>query len=119
MKRDRGSTLPLVIGLASLLLATIFTTSELQSFLLQRSRALSDARFAALYIAKQTSGFPPVINLDYSPAVVGELSQAASISVTSSDGRTFTARICHRWQSPFGLHADSLVCDEAKSRVIS
>lgn len=119
MKTDRGSTLPLVIGLASLLLATILTFSELQSLFIHRTRALSDARFAALYIAKQTSGIPPVLNFDYAPAVVGELPDVDSIRVVSEDGKTFTAKVCRVWHSPLGLHPDTLVCDEAKARFIA
>ncbi len=118
MKAERGSTLPLIIGLASLLLATIFTFSELQSLLLLRSRALSDARFAALYIARETAGIPPVIGLDYSTAVLGELVGVSSVNVTSNDGKTFTAKVCLDWNSPLGIHPSSLVCDEAKARVI-
>lgn len=118
MKAERGSTLPLIIGLASLLLATIFMFSELQSLLLLRSRALTDARFAALYIAKETAGFPPVIGLDYSPAVLGELTGVSSVTVTSDDGKTFASTVCLVWKSPLGLRPEALVCDEAKARVI-
>jgi hypothetical protein len=118
VKTDRGSTLPLIIGLASLLLATTFTFSELQSLLLFRSRALTDARFAALYIAKETAGIPPVIGLDYSPAVLGELVGVSSVTVNSNDGKTFTSKVCLVWKSPLGLHPEALICDEAKARVI-
>lgn len=116
---ERGSTLPLIIGLASLLLATILTTSELQSLMLQRNRALSDARFAALYIAKQVAGIPPVPNFDYGSAVLPELPGVGSVSVLSPDGKTFSARVCHVWESPFGIHSDVEICDEAKVRVIA
>jgi hypothetical protein len=118
VKAERGSTLPLIIGLASLLLATTFTFSELQSLLLLRSRALTDARFAALYIARETAGIPPVIGLDYSPAVLGELAGVSSVTVTSNDGKTFASKVCLVWKSPLGLRPEALVCDEAKARVI-
>ena len=119
VKSARGSTLPLVIGLSSLVLATTLTVSELQSLMLQRSRALSEARFAALFIAKQTIGFPPVLGLDYGPAVIAEISDVASVRVVSEDGKTFVATVCRSWKSPFGIHPEVQVCDEAKARVFA
>jgi hypothetical protein len=113
MRNDEGSTLPLVIGLASLLLATVFVTAELQTLLVQRSRALNEARFAALYVAKQTEG------LDYSPAIAGELMGVSSVRVATQDGKTFEAIVCETWKSPFGLRPDTEVCDSAKARAIS
>ncbi len=118
MKLDRGSTLPLVIGLITLLLATIFITTELQTLLIQRANALSEARFAALYVAKQTSKIPPVVGLDYGPAVEGQLVGVSSITVVTQDGKTFEATVCETWHSPLGLHADTEVCDNAKARAI-
>ena len=119
MRNDEGSTLPLVIGFASLLLATVFVTAELQTLLVQRSRALNEARFAALYVAKQTEGFAPVVGLDYSPAIAGELMGVSSVRVTTQDGKTFEAIVCETWKSPFGLRPDTEVCDSAKARAIS
>lgn len=119
VKSARGSTLPLVIGLASLVLTTTITVSELQSLMLQRSRALSDARFAALFIAKETFGVPPVLNFDYGSAVIAEISDVASVSVVSKDGKTFSATVCRSWKSPFGIHPEVEICDEAKARVFA
>jgi hypothetical protein len=119
MKHDKGSTLPLVIGLASLLLATVFLTTELQTLLVQRSRALNEARFAALYVAKQSAGFAPVVGLDYSPSIAGQLLGVSSVRVSTQDGKTFEAIVCETWKSPFGLHAETDVCDSARARVIS
>jgi hypothetical protein len=119
LKNSTGSTLPLIIGLASLVLASTLTITELQSLLLQRSRALSEARFAALFIAKETNGFPPVLNFDYGSAVIGEISDVSSVSVVSSDGKTFTATVCRAWKSPFGIHPELEICDEAKARVFA
>ena len=119
LKSATGSTLPLIIGLAALVLATTLTISELQSLLLQRSRALSEARFAALFISKETTGFPPVVNFDYGSAVLGEISDASSVTVVSSDGKTFTATVCRAWKSPFGIHPEVEICDEAKARVFA
>jgi hypothetical protein len=118
VKSERGSTLPLQIGLAVLLLATVFVVADLQSLMLVRERALSDARFAALYIAKAAAGVAPVVGLDYSTAVIGELPGAQLVHVSTVDGATFEARVCEAWQSPFGLHAPQQICDTAKSRVI-
>lgn len=119
MKSARGSTLPLIIGLASLVLATTLTVSELQSLMLQRSRALSEARFAALFIAKETNGVPPVLNFDYGPAVIPEISDVASVSVVSKDGKTFSATVCRSWKSPFGIHPEVQICDQAMARVFA
>jgi hypothetical protein len=118
VKSERGSTLPLQIGLAVLLLSTIFVVADLQSLLMARERALSEARFASLYIAKQSVGVAPVVGLDYSAAVIDELPSVHNVHVSTSDGVTFEARVCEEWNSPFGLHASHEVCDEAKARVI-
>ena len=118
MKSERGSTLPLQIGLAVLLLSTIFLVADLQSLLLVRERALSEARFASLYIAKQSAGVPPVIGLDYATAVIAEMPSVHEVHVATSDGVTFEARVCEDWNSPFGFHSSQEVCDEAKARVI-
>ena len=119
MKTDRGSTIPLLIGLSTLLLFTIFTVSELQSLLVTKQRALSDARFAALFVAKSSGEVPPVVGLDYSPAVRPELPEASEIKVFTNDQKTFVARVCLSWRSPLGLHASATICDEAKARVIA
>lgn len=119
MKRDTGSTLPLIIGLATLLFGLVFAVSDLQSLLLQQQRALSGARLAALLVAKDSAGSPPVIGLDYSTAARGELGEVASLKVLTTDGKTFIATVCLQWNSPFGLHPSALVCDTAKARVIA
>ena len=117
MKCERGSTIPLVIGLAVLLLATLVVTGELQSYQMQRQRALEDARFAAIYIAKESASIPPVIGLEYAEAVRSQLHEADLVSVTTSDGQTFDARVCYRWQSLFKTGTVS-ICDTAKARIM-
>ncbi|MEN9731368.1 MAG: hypothetical protein RL488_678 [Actinomycetota bacterium] len=119
MKTDRGSSIPLLIGLSTLLLLTILTVSELQSLLVTKQRAMSDARFAALFVAKSSGEVPPVVGLDYSVAVRAEIPEAAEVKVFTDDQKTFVARVCLSWRSPFGLHAAALICDEAKARVIA
>ncbi len=118
MRRETGSTLPLVIGLATLTIATVFVTAELQSLLVQRGKALNEARFAALYVAKQTAQIPPVIGLDYSPSIRAELLGATSVKVATADGKTLEATVCEVWHSPLGLHHDVEVCDSARARAI-
>lgn len=119
MSSERGSTLPLVIGLTSLLIITTLTCGEIQSYYLQRTRALADARFAALFVAKQIAGVPPVIGLDYGQAVTAELPEAASVSVVTKDGKTLSATVCYRWDSLFGLSPQAEICDTAKARTIA
>jgi len=119
MKADEGSTLPLIIGLSALLISMVLVTAEAQSLVLVKARALSEARLAALYIAKQTAGFAPVRGLDYSQAALSVLGPILSVRVASRDGKTFDAEVCQKWESPFGLHPAVAICDQAKARAIS
>jgi hypothetical protein len=119
MKRDDGSTIPLIIGLATVLLSVIFTASELQSLFVAKQRALSDARFAALYVAKAASGNDPVIGLDYSQTVRALLLSPGEVEVRTLDGKTFEAIVCVLWVSPLGVHQPVQICDRARSRVIA
>ena len=118
MRGERGSTLPLAIGTATLVLLTALTTAEVQGFILERARAQADARFAALYIAKQLAGVSPVIDFDYGPIARTELPLPTELRVWTRDGKTFEAKVCLTWKPLFGIAGIRDVCDSAKARVI-
>ena len=109
----------MIIGLSALLISMVLVTAEAQSLVLVKARALSEARLAALYIAKQTAGFAPVLGLDYSQAALSVLGPILSVRVASLDGKTFDATVCENWASPFGLHPAVAICDRARARAIS
>jgi hypothetical protein len=119
MKGERGSTLPLAIGLAVLVLLTALTEGEVQGLIVERARAQAEARFAALYIAKQMAGVPPIIDFDYGPIVRKELPLPLELKVWTEDGKTYEARVCLAWKPLFGIAGPSEVCDCAKARVIA
>lgn len=118
MRRDEGSALPLIIGATALLLGLTLTLSEVLSLRLAQDRTKADANFAVLYVLKQLQEVPPVVGLDYSEVVVGQVPEAISLRVASDDGRTLKARICEGWESPLALHNSAQVCDEASARLI-
>ena len=119
MRRESGSTLPLVLALAALLLGLTMALSEILSLRLAQDRTKADANFAVLYTLKQLGDIDPVLGLDYSQVVVAQLPDVLELHVASEDGRTLHARLCERWQSPLGIHPDSRVCDEASARLTS
>lgn len=117
MRRDAGSTFPLIIGFVSILLALTLGLSEILSLRLSQDRALADARFAAVYLARDSQDVPLVRGLDYSSVVSSLIPEATTASAVSSDGRTIEVSLCETWQSPFGLHSPANVCDQALARV--
>lgn len=119
MRSDKGSTLPLIITFGFVLLALTLTLGELISMRLAQDRVQSDARFAALYLVRETGDIPFIAGFDYADVVAGQLPEAERLSAISQDTKTMMVRICERWESPFGLHPPGKTCDEAKARLKS
>jgi hypothetical protein len=117
LNREDGSIMPLAIGLSALAVALTLAMCEVATLQVTHSRAQSEARFAAMLVIKSQNGIPPVAELDYGPTLSG-LIQASSIRVVSHDSKTVEATVCETWQSPFGLHADQLVCAVSRSRTV-
>ena len=118
MKKDLGSTMPLLIGLVACALTATLTLSEVLSAQQQALRAKSEARFAALLVAKQTAGIEPVIGFDYSPTVISKFADLASLRIVSVDGLTFEANACVRWVSPLRFRPEEVICSTARARTI-
>ena len=118
MKKDSGSTLPLLIGLVTCALAVTLTLSEILSVQQQVLRAKSEARFAALLVARETAGIDPIIGLDYAPAVISNFAELESLEVVTLDGLTLEATACVRWISPLRLRAEEVICSSARARTI-
>lgn len=116
MKAQDGSTLPLVIGFAAILLALTLGLGEVLSLRLTQNRVLGDATFAAVYLTRESQDVPFVKGLDYSAAIYSQVPQASALSAVSNDGKTIRVIVCEMWESPFGLHSAAEVCDEALAR---
>jgi hypothetical protein len=118
VKNERGTTLPLLVGLSTLALAISLVLSEKLSLQQQSLRAKSEARFAALLVAKHTAGLEPVIGLDYSTSILAEFPALESLQVISVDGLTFEATACLRWNSPLKVTPTEVICQTARARTL-
>lgn len=118
MKNERGSTIPLLVGLSTLALATSLVMSETLSLQQQSLRAKSEARFAALMVAKQTAGLEPITGLDYAISILAEFPALESLQVISVDGLTFEATACLRWNSLFKVRPTEVICQIARARTL-
>lgn len=131
MRSERGSILPLGIGLIALTVLVSFVFAELTGVSIQAFRNKQLADIASLKVAGDllADRVPPVIGLDYSP-VVGDMLAAASnhleisptkVLVLSLDGQTLETEICTRWKSITGLTLGNFgdVCARSRARAVS
>jgi hypothetical protein len=131
MRSERGSALPLGIGLISLTLLAVFLFVELTGVSLQALRNKQLADVSSLKVAGDllADGIPPLVGLDYSPAVRDVLASAANhmgvaptkVIVLSLDGQTLETEICTQWKSITGLTFGNFghVCSKSKARAVS
>lgn len=131
MVSERGSILPLGIGLVAISLVVALVLSELVGVEIQthRNKQLSDLlvlKVAGELIRDRVS---PVTGLEYLGALNDTASSASEflgiqptrISVMSYDGKTIEGLVCTNWQSITGLKMGSFgkVCASSKARAIS
>jgi hypothetical protein len=130
MRSECGSILPLGIGLISLTALVAFLFAELTGVSLQTLRNKQLADVASLKVSGDllADGIPPLVGLDYSPAVRDVLASATNhlgaaptrVIVLSLDGQTLETEICTQWKSITGLTFGNLgdVCAKSKARAI-
>jgi hypothetical protein len=131
MRSESGSILPLGIGLIALTALVAFLFMELTGVSLQTLRNKQLADIASLKVSGDllADGIPPLVGLDYSPAVRDLLAAASNhmgvsptrVIVLSLDGQTLETEICSQWKSVTGLTFGNLgdVCAKSKARAIS
>ena len=113
MKGDHGSIAPLGIGLAAILMATVFTVVCANSLYILRQRLTASAEFAALAEARFATPASDFLSTSDYPAsyfVQGD---------SSVDNRTFEVTICSEWVAPVPLLEDLgqvLVCGRGAAR---
>ena len=117
MKKEAGSTLPLVIGLAVMVLTLTLTTSEIQSLYQLKQATLSEARLAALKVAQDIQGLP-VVGADYTDLAKPLEIKAQAINVQSEDGKTIEAKVCALWKPNFLPVGQSIICEAAQARKV-
>lgn len=131
MLSERGSILPLGIGVIAATVVITFVFAELTGVAIQTLRNKQLADVSSLRVAGDLlkDGIPPLIGLDYSP-VIQDLLGAASkhlqvsptqVSVLSLDGQTMETEICTKWKSITGLTFGNVgeVCARSKARAVS
>jgi hypothetical protein len=113
VKGDQGSIAPLGIGLAAILMATVFTVVCANSLYILRQRLTASAEFAALAEARFATPASDFLSTSDYPAsyfVQGD---------SSVDNRTFEVTICSEWVAPVPLLEDLgevLVCGRGAAR---
>lgn len=131
MKAENGSILPLGLGVIAATLAFGLFFLELGGIQYQTVRNKQVSDVLALEVAGQLLGddIPPVMGLDYAPAISSLVQQATKLlqlvpenfSVISQDGKTVEATFCTRWVSVTGFALGNFghVCASSKSRAIT
>ena len=131
MRSERGSILPLGIGVIALTVVVSFLFAELTGVSIQTFSNKQLADVASLKVAGDLlkDGIPPVIGLDYAPVISDLLAAAAihleitptKVTVLSLDGQTLETEICTQWQSITGLTFGNVgeVCAKSKARAVS
>lgn len=131
MRTDKGSILPLAVGLLALSLVVSMFFAEQLGVQFQTLQVKQLADVIALQVASdlERDQIEPIRNLDYRPAVKANLEQGAQFlnihpsqySVTSFDGKTIEARVCEKWRSITGLKLDVFgeVCASSRARAVS
>jgi hypothetical protein len=131
MLSERGSILPLGIGVIAVTVVITFVFAELTGVAIQTLRNKQLADVSSLKVARDLlkDGIPPLIGLDYSPVIQDLLSAASNhlqvaptkVSVFSLDGQTMETEICTQWKSITGLNFGNVgvVCAKSKARAVS
>jgi hypothetical protein len=130
MTSEGGSIIPLGVAAMCLSLALTLVFVELTGAEIQtlRNKQLSDALALEVATDLKTDGIPPVVGLEYAPAVQA-LTKTASqhleieptaVSVLSRDGKTLEALVCTTWESITGFSFELFgnVCATSKARAI-
>lgn len=131
MNSERGSILPLGIGLITLTLTLVLLFIELTGIQIRTVTIKQATDVLALEVSGQlhSDGIPPVVGLDYRPVVRSQLAdvsgllslQPTVVEVMSKDGLTIEATICESWRSITGLSFGQFgsVCASSKARVLT
>jgi hypothetical protein len=130
-RQDTGSIIPIGIGVITLSAIFALVLAELIGVQFQTLQNKQIADVLVLKVANdlRRDQIPPVMNLDYTPAVSALLAEAASqlriepveVRVSTSDGKTMAATVCTEWKSITGIRFGLLgrVCAQSKARAIS
>jgi hypothetical protein len=131
MLSERGSILPLGVGLIAITILVSFVFAEFTGISIQTLRNKQLADVSSLKVADDLlkDGIPPVIGLDYQPAISELLVATAKhleisptkVTVLSLDGQTLETEICTQWKSITGLTFGNFgeVCAKSKARAVS
>ena len=127
-KRERGSILPLGIGVIALSLAFSLVTVELIGIQDQTLQAKQLADTFALQVAEdlRKDGIEPIVNLHYNPTITETRLVAThflqleptQVEVVSHDGKTISSTVCLSWKSITGFTLGSLglLCARSNAR---
>ena len=130
-RQDSGSIIPIGIGVITLSAIFALVLAELIGVQFQtlQNKQIADVLVLKVATDLRRDQIPPVMNLDYTPAVSALLAEAASelriepveVRVASSDGKTMAATVCTEWKSITGIRFGLLgwVCSQSKARAIS
>jgi hypothetical protein len=131
MRGERGSILPLGIGILALTVVVILFFAERIGVEFQTIQNKQLADVTALQIASDLSrdGIAPVQGLDYLPAAKTTLETGArflglnpsQVSISSPDGKTIYSTVCTHWRSITGLTFNLFgeVCASSKARAVN
>jgi len=130
IREDKGSIIPLGIGVMGLSLVFSLVMVELISSQYQTMQAKQVADVLTLQVAGdlKKDEIPPVIGLDYFPVTSESLNissrqlgiEPINVKVTSPDGKTIAATVCVKWKSVtgFSLGNAGTLCATSKARAI-
>lgn len=130
VRSERGSILPIGIGVIALSTIFALVIAELIGCQLQTFQAKQFADVLALQVAGdlQRDHISPVLGLDYRPVITDTLNVArrqldvkpSDVRVVSRDGKTIDATVCIAWKSITGYSAGHLgqLCANSKARAI-
>jgi hypothetical protein len=130
-RQDSGSIIPIGIGVITLSAIFALVLAELIGVQFQTLQNKQIADVLVLKVANdlRRDQIPPVLNLDYTPAVRALLAEAANqlriepveVRVATSDGKTMAATVCTEWKSITGIRFGllGLVCAQSKARAIA
>ena len=130
-RQDSGSIIPIGIGVITLSAIFALVLAELIGVQFQtlQNKQIADVLVLKVATDLRRDQIPPVMNLDYTPAVSALLAEAASVlriepvevRVASSDGKTMAATVCTEWKSITGIRFGLLgwVSAQSKARAIS
>jgi hypothetical protein len=130
-RHDSGSIIPIGIGVITVSAIFSLVMAELIGVQFQTLQNMQIADVLVLKVANdlRRDQIPPVMNLDYAPAVRDILAEASSqlgvepieVRVATSDGKTMASTVCTQWKSITGINFGlaGRVCAQAKARAIS